>query len=710
MNLRQFLSGAAAAAVMMTSVFSGSVTAQTSSGNEPSPAKVLTTSTTIAGISQTNAKNVGAAASAPLTTTTAPMAIQAAAATTTTVATILYMDGPEGTGAGPNVITVPATTFKSKKALYDSKNNNKLKPNDGKYEVEVDRYDNIELYFSTDKKENVEIGTTDISEPGEERLCRYASVYDKEKEANKLVLHGDVPGTQDYYIEDHNGNSCIINVTVKDRELPKANRELRTKADEYGSNGTYFYNTDDDFIEITFTNAKDYVFANTITSSDSSVDIYAARGYEGTFYPCLGIDIKGVGTTQAYVVDTEGKSCIVTINVKEPAVTSSVVSEPKVTTSGGYSPVYTTTSPYENDGGSWTGHPGTANDVITYPFTTPVGTGGWNPPPYMVTDVNEYYTLYNNNELQPETNEITVDQYSVAKIKLKGRIISDHLYPKYGFKDEICDCLAISGEDKGTADRIVIYGMKPGTVLACFENSRGENCFITITVKEKSEPVVNDNLYPVNVKDDTITLDGTYSDYYRTLTFTNFDSNYIFAQVLEGKGNVHFEFYKSSLLELNRHLAIEAFKSGTYKILLTDDYGQNRLITAVTREKADRPVETDISDSEGETALTSVSTTYDYSIGTANDVITDVPHPTTAATTTTPVEGPTEDYGEPTLLGDVDLSGDLGISDITALAKHLLGSSSYPLSKQAKANSDMDKNKWVDVLDLSMLIERNLNP
>ena len=673
MNLRQFLSGAAAAAVMMTSVFSGSVTAQTSSGNEPSPAKVLTTSTTIAGISQTNAKNVGAAASAPLTTTTAPMAIQAAAATTTTVAiqaaavttipvaTILYMDGPEGTGAGPNVITVPATTFKSKKALYDSKNNNKLKPNDGKYEVEVDRYDNIELYFSTDKKKNVEIGTTDISEPGEEQLCRYASVYDKEKEANKLVLHGDKPGTQDYYIEDHNGNSCIITVTVKDRELPKANRELRTKADEYGSNGTYFYNTDDDFIEITFTNAKDYVFANTITSGDSSVDIYAGRGYDGTFYPGLGIDIKGVGTTQAYVVDTEGKSCIVTINVKEPAVTTPAVSEPKVTTSGGYSPVYTTTSPYENDGGSWTGHPGTANDVITYPFTTPVGTGGWNPPPYMVTDVNEYYTLYNNNELQPETNEITVDQYSVAEIKLKGKIISDCLYPKYGFKDEICDCLAISGEDKGTADRIVIYGMKPGTVLACFENSRGENCFITITVKEKSEPVVNNKLEPLNAKNDSFTI-------YGELVFANDESNYIFAQVLEGSAKLSFNFYiNHNIQESNRFLEIGAYQSGTYKILLTDDYGQNRLITAVTDGTEVEPV-------------------------------------------ITPAEGPTEDYGEPTLLGDVDLSGDLGISDITALAKHLLGSSSYPLSRQAKANSDMDKNKWVDVLDLSMLIERNLNP
>lgn len=62
-----------------------------------------------------------------------------------------------------------------------------------------------------------------------------------------------------------------------------------------------------------------------------------------------------------------------------------------------------------------------------------------------------------------------------------------------------------------------------------------------------------------------------------------------------------------------------------------------------------------------------------------------------------------------TLKGDVDLDGEVGLSDITALSKNNLSNELYPLiNETAYANADMNGDGVVDGLDTSALIELNL--
>ena len=71
--------------------------------------------------------------------------------------------------------------------------------------------------------------------------------------------------------------------------------------------------------------------------------------------------------------------------------------------------------------------------------------------------------------------------------------------------------------------------------------------------------------------------------------------------------------------------------------------------------------------------------------------------------------GAAADPSKATLRGDADVSGDVGISDVVAVAKFLLSSSSYPLKNDtAKANADMNRDSVINGLDTSALIENQL--
>ncbi len=79
----------------------------------------------------------------------------------------------------------------------------------------------------------------------------------------------------------------------------------------------------------------------------------------------------------------------------------------------------------------------------------------------------------------------------------------------------------------------------------------------------------------------------------------------------------------------------------------------------------------------------------------------------TAAIIPTPSTEPTP--AKSTLLGDVDLNDEVGLSDVTALAKYNLNNTAFPLgSEAALANADVNNDGKVDSIDETKLIEYNL--
>jgi hypothetical protein len=80
----------------------------------------------------------------------------------------------------------------------------------------------------------------------------------------------------------------------------------------------------------------------------------------------------------------------------------------------------------------------------------------------------------------------------------------------------------------------------------------------------------------------------------------------------------------------------------------------------------------------------------------------------TEETTVGPTDGPSEELPPASLLGDVDLNGEVGIGDVVAISKYLVNKKSYALVPEALANADVTRNKVVDALDQSKLIEYNL--
>ena len=68
-----------------------------------------------------------------------------------------------------------------------------------------------------------------------------------------------------------------------------------------------------------------------------------------------------------------------------------------------------------------------------------------------------------------------------------------------------------------------------------------------------------------------------------------------------------------------------------------------------------------------------------------------------------------ESKAQPTLTGDADLNGAVELSDITAIAKYELNNNAYPLKNEtAYVNADMNDDKDIDQLDVSILIETQL--
>jgi hypothetical protein len=77
---------------------------------------------------------------------------------------------------------------------------------------------------------------------------------------------------------------------------------------------------------------------------------------------------------------------------------------------------------------------------------------------------------------------------------------------------------------------------------------------------------------------------------------------------------------------------------------------------------------------------------------------------TTTSTTVAPT--PSTPVGEATKIGDVNTDGDPGTSaDLVALSKYFINKSLFPLSAEGLANADLNQNKVVDNVDLSLLIE-----
>ncbi|MBQ3567191.1 MAG: hypothetical protein IJA12_08425 [Oscillospiraceae bacterium] len=77
----------------------------------------------------------------------------------------------------------------------------------------------------------------------------------------------------------------------------------------------------------------------------------------------------------------------------------------------------------------------------------------------------------------------------------------------------------------------------------------------------------------------------------------------------------------------------------------------------------------------------------------------------TGDSSTESTEGTTVEIGEPTMLGDVNLDGAIGVADISTLAKYNVNPDVYSLSGVAIANADVTKDAKVDGLDLNAIIE-----
>ncbi len=93
---------------------------------------------------------------------------------------------------------------------------------------------------------------------------------------------------------------------------------------------------------------------------------------------------------------------------------------------------------------------------------------------------------------------------------------------------------------------------------------------------------------------------------------------------------------------------------------------------------------------------------------TTTTTVTEQPTETTVSetTTTTTDPAPSVEFGTPSLLGDVDCSGAVELSDLTTLAKFILNSKIFPLSGTvANANADVNSDKVINTTDSTKLSE-----
>ncbi len=95
-------------------------------------------------------------------------------------------------------------------------------------------------------------------------------------------------------------------------------------------------------------------------------------------------------------------------------------------------------------------------------------------------------------------------------------------------------------------------------------------------------------------------------------------------------------------------------------------------------------------------------------------VVTDPTEETTEAPVVTDpseetTEAPTVEIGTVSLLGDVDVDGEVALADVVYLAKHNLNRTVFPLKNTtANANADMNSDKKIDATDLSKLANKVL--
>ena len=68
----------------------------------------------------------------------------------------------------------------------------------------------------------------------------------------------------------------------------------------------------------------------------------------------------------------------------------------------------------------------------------------------------------------------------------------------------------------------------------------------------------------------------------------------------------------------------------------------------------------------------------------------------------------TETIQNETMYGDVDLNGEIGIADVILLSKYNVSQAIFPLNEKQLANADVNKDDFVDSVDLNVLIEYNL--
>ena len=674
MNFRQFLSAAASAAILLTSVTVPNATAETAVIELEPNTRVSVTVTD------------------PQTTTAVTNEQQAAA---------------------PN--------FKVRSNVLD-----------------VDQYENAEIYFDCDDTKGMD--KVFVNTSPENGVCiPYTVKYEEQhtgKTMYKIIVHGCKPGTQQVRICPERSispeNTSVVDVTVHESTDLKVNGELKLGESEYGKDGVYTVG-ENGVYEIDLDSRDDRIFADIMTSANNALKYVHGVGYSirnGTWRSFISVHTGEAGTGTIIATDSNGNNVKLTVNVEktEPTVTTAPDLPVETTT--------TTTMRYADGGDVGTAPDTTQEYVPTETVTTCVtttrpggGTDGWNPPPYMTTTaVSNVLIEQNNDKLRADKYNVTVDQYGNAEVYFEKTVVRyDRLYTSFFDNDNIASCASVSNDYKnktfdGPAYKLLIHGNKPGTTKAFVQDEDGNSCIINITVKAKDAPVINNKLKFLEAKEgEEYTVDISGHDYKCSGVLFKDYPDYIFAQVIEGNDDLTFGLYTSATAGgAFRRVEISTYGNGTYKVLFTDSEGNNAVAAVNVSEApyADpnpypgQPVGSEVPDLSGETTYT---TTYSYAdggnVGTAPMTTEGFVLTTTTGTTPAPVpaEEPTEDFGEPTLLGDVDLSGDFGLSDVTTLAKYLLSRSSYTLSREAKANADINRDKILSSLDISILIEMNLD-
>ena len=185
---------------------------------------------------------------------------------------------------------------------------------------------------------------------------------------------------------------------------------------------------------------------------------------------------------------------------------------------------------------------------------------------------------------------------------------------------------------------------------------------------------------------------------------TNFLSNELFNKKDDLK-NMYTSDYCISLDEVPADL---------YNSYSLEGFGET--VTPVTEETTVPPTEeTTVPPTEETTVPPTEETTVPPTEETTVPPTEETTVPPTEETTVPPTDEPTTlppsdvEIGTPSKMGDVDLNGEVGLSDITKLGKFLVNGKSYPLANAtAAANADVTHDGSVNGLDLSKIIEFNL--